>query len=227
MGSSQGRPWAPWPPLSANPSFWARSRALRRCRRIIRPLTHPVCHSTLEAGRTKDPRPERMVVAPEPQEWLARIPQTPYDNGRSDKRHEAAVMAIHVRWDPPEGSAVLTAEELGPPLPDKDAARRAVQMRYSSAYYGEPMPGLTYWRRRDHPCLEGRGVAPTRGASSGLHRADFLVSPLLRCRKSGNGRRELFARQGTLACSGVGGRSSFPASAKFPSTPGNQHGTVG
>jgi hypothetical protein len=60
------------------------------------------------------------------------------------KRHETAVMAIHVRWDPPEGSAVLTTEDLGPPLPDKDAARLAVQMRYPIAFYGEPMPGLRH-----------------------------------------------------------------------------------
>jgi hypothetical protein len=53
-------------------------------------------------------------------------------------------MAIHVRWDPPEGSAVLTAEELGPPFADKDAAKRLVQARYPSAYYGEPLQGLRH-----------------------------------------------------------------------------------
>jgi hypothetical protein len=53
-------------------------------------------------------------------------------------------MAIHIRWDPPEGSTVLTAAELGPLLPDKDAARRMVQTRYPSAYYSAPMPGLKH-----------------------------------------------------------------------------------
>lgn len=53
-------------------------------------------------------------------------------------------MAIHIRWDPPSGSDVMTLEDLGPPFLDRSAAKREIEARYPGAYYSEPLAGLTH-----------------------------------------------------------------------------------
>lgn len=53
-------------------------------------------------------------------------------------------MAIHVRWDPPEGSTLMTPAELGAAVADVAAAKQAIEQRYPAAFYSEALPGLVH-----------------------------------------------------------------------------------